>query len=99
MIKIILITSSLSLALGAIGGYWLQKLESQPVAKPDTGEAVAANDKPKQVDLRPPEQVKRSELLQKYALCTNSRIAPNTLYQLDLKALNDLVYSVCTQPS
>jgi hypothetical protein len=99
MLKALLITGSLCLAVGTIGGYWLQKLESQPVAKPDTGEAVAANDKPKQVDIRPPEQVKRSELLQKYALCTNSRIAPNTLNQLDLKALNDLVYSVCTQAS
>lgn len=96
MIKALLITSSLSLAMGAIGGYFLQKLESQPITKQDSESAIAAT--PKQIDLRPPETIKRSELLQKYALCTNSRIAPPALNQLDLKGLNDLVYSACTQP-
>jgi hypothetical protein len=97
MIKALLITSSLSLAMGAIGGYFLQKLESPaPITKQDSGEAIAAI--PKQIDLRSTETIKRSELLQKYALCTNSRIAPPALNQLDLKGLNDLVYSACTQP-
>jgi hypothetical protein len=93
MIKALLITSSLSLAMGAIGGYFLQKLESQPITKQDSGEAIAAI--PKQIDLRP-RSAKRSELELKYALCTNSKPDPATLARLDDKTLNDLVYQVCT---
>lgn len=101
MVKIIGITSAISLAIGSIGGYWLQKMENQPVAaKPDNGEAIAApTGKPKQVDLRPPESKKRSELLLKYALCTNSKNIPDTVTALDDKALNDIVYRACIEVS
>ena len=95
MIKIIGITAALALGIGAILGYTLQKLENQPIAKQDSGEAIAAI--PKQVDLRP--KSKRSELETKYFLCTNT--APNSanLARFDDKALNDLVYQVCTENS
>ena len=95
MIKALLITSALSIAIGAIGGYYLQKLESQPITKKDSGEAIAAP--PKQVDLRPTS--KRSELELKYGLCTNSKPDPKTLNRLDDKTLNDLVYQACTENS
>jgi hypothetical protein len=92
--KALIITSALSLAVGTIGGYFLQKLESQPITKQDSGEAIAAT--PKQIDLRP-KHSKRSELELKYALCTDSKPDPATLSRLDDKTLNDLVYQVCTK--
>jgi hypothetical protein len=96
MIKALLITSSLSIAIGAIGGYYLQKLESQPITKKDSGEAIAASAS-KEIDLRP--KSKRSELELKYALCTNSKTDTKTLSRLDDKTLNDLVFQVCTANS
>ena len=95
MVKSLLITSALSIAIGAIGGYYLQKLESQPITKKDSGEAIAPT--PKQIDLRP--KSKRSELLLKYDLCTGTKTAPETLQRLNDKELNDLVFSICTQNS
>lgn len=88
MVKPIAITAALSLALGSIGGYWLQKLESQPIAtKPNNNdEAIAAAS---------PINPKRIELKAKYALCTNAKKTPEDLDLLDDKALNDLVYKVC----
>ena len=90
MIKIIGITASLSLALGSIIGYCLQRLEANHSTN---NEAIAAT-QPKQIDLRP--KSKRSELELKYSLCTNSKPDPKTLNRLDDKTLNDLVYQVCT---
>ena len=95
MVKVLLITSALSIAIGAIGGYYLQKLESQPITKKDSGEAIAST--PKQIDLRP--KSKRAELELKYGLCTNSKPDPKTLNRLDDKTLHDLVYQVCTDNS
>ena len=95
MIKALLITSALSVAIGAIGGYYLQKLESQPITKNNSGDAIAST--PKQIDLRPTS--KRSELELKYGLCTKSTPDAKTLARLDDKTLNDLVYQVCTANS
>lgn len=97
MIKALLITGSLSLAVGTIGGYYLQKTEvigSAQTAPAKSDEAIAAT--PKQIDLRP-KPSKRSELELKYALCTDSKANPATLSRLDDKTLNDLVYQVCTK--
>jgi hypothetical protein len=94
MVKLLLIPSCISLALGSLIGYHLQKLESQPIAKQDSESAIAAT--PKQIDLRP-KPSKRSELELKYALCTDSKPNPATLSRLDDKTLNDLVFQVCTQ--
>ena len=96
MIKALLITSALSVAIGAIGGYYLQKLESQPITKNNSGDAIAATAS-KEIDLRP--KSKRSELELKYGLCTNSKPDPKTLNRLDDKTLNDLVYQACTENS
>jgi hypothetical protein len=93
MIKVIGITASLSLALGSIIGYSLQRLESTHSTNND---AIAAT-QPKQIDLRPTS--KRSELELKYGLCTNSKPDPKTLNRLDDKTLNDLVYQACTANS
>lgn len=95
MIKVICITASLSLALGSIIGYSLQRLEFPQIAKQDSGDAIASTSK--QIDLRP--KSKRSELELKYALCTDSKSNPATLSRLDDKTLNDLVYQVCTLKS
>lgn len=95
MIKVIGITASLSLAVGALLGYSLHRLEFPPIAKQDTGDAIAST--PKQIDLRP--KSKRSVLEEKYGLCTNSTPDPKTLSRLDDKTLNDLVYQVCTESS
>lgn len=93
MIKIICIPVALALALGSLLGYHLQKLESQPMTKQDSGEAIAA---PKQIDLRPKKSPKRSELELKYALCTDSSPDPKTLSRLDDKTLDELVFQVCS---
>lgn len=95
MIKIIGITASLSLAVGALIGYSLQRLEFPPIAKQDSGDAIAST--PKQIDLRP--KSKRDVLYEKYGLCTNSKPDTKTLSRLDDKTLNDLVYQVCTENS
>ena len=94
MVKLLLIPAALSLALGSLLGYHLQKLESQQVTKQDTGEAIAAT--PKQIDLRP-RSAKRSELELKYSLCTDSKADTATLLRLDDTTLNNLVYQVCTK--
>jgi hypothetical protein len=96
MVKLLLIPSALSLALGALLGYHLEKLESQQITKQAPESAIAAI--PKQIDLRP-RSAKRSELELKYALCTDSKPNPATLSRLDDKTLNDLVYQVCTLKS
>jgi hypothetical protein len=98
MVKLFLIPSCLSLALGALLGYHLQKLESAPITKQDTGEAIAATGKAKQV-LILPDGNSRATLETKYFLCTATPPNPRTLARFDDKALNDLVYSVCTENS
>ena len=95
MIKVIGITASISLAIGSIAGYTLQKLEAN---QGNSNDAIAATVKSKVVDLRPPKS-KRSELLLKYDLCTGTKTAPETLQRFTDKELNDLVFSVCTQNS
>lgn len=90
--KIIAITAALSLAIGSVIGYMLQKSESQPIS----GAAIAAE--PKMVRLKPV-ATKRTELELKYALCTNSKLDTKTLSRLDDKTLNNLVYQVCTANS
>ena len=94
MVKLFLIPAALSLALGALLGYHLQKLESQQITKQDSESAIAAI--PKQIDLRP-KTPKRSELELKYALCTDTKQNTAILARLDDKTLNDLVFQVCTQ--
>ena len=93
MVKALLITGSISLALGSIIGYSLQRLEFPPITKQDSGDATAS----KELDLRP--KSKRSELELKYGLCTNSKPDTKTLSRIDDKTLNDLVYQVCTANS
>lgn len=95
MIKVIGITAAIAFAAGSILGYSLQRLEFPPIAKQDSGDAIAST--PKQIDLRP--KSKRSELELKYGLCTKSNPDPKTLSRLDDKTLNDLVFQVCTQAS
>lgn len=95
MIKAIGITSAIAFATGSILGYSLHRLEFPPIAKQDSGEAIAST--PKQIDLRP--KSKRSELELKYGLCTKSTPDAKTLARLDDKTLNDLVYQVCSEAS
>lgn len=98
MVKLLLIPSCISLALGALLGYHLQKLESAPITKQDSGEAIAASGKTKNV-LILPDGNNRNTLETKYFLCTKTAPNPKTLARFSDKQLNDLVYKVCTENS
>ena len=101
MNKLILAAMGLMLGCGSITGYYLAKwdLQSNAIANSQLS-AIAATvpeTKAKQISLKP--VLKRSELELKYALCTNSRQDSQSLARFDDKALNDLVYKVCTENS
>ncbi|WP_434686901.1 hypothetical protein [Pseudanabaena minima] len=89
----------LMLGFGSITGYYLAKWDLQSNAIANSQNAIAApapESKAKQVSLKP--IPKRSELELKYALCTNSQ-PEKTLARFDDKALNDLVWKVCSENS
>lgn len=97
MIKALLITGSLCLALGSLGGYFLQKMEvtssnptSAPMAeKSKTDEAIAANI---------PKKVNRDDLLLKLSLCLNRPISKQLSDKWTDKQLNDLTFDACQSP-
>jgi hypothetical protein len=98
MNKLILAAMGFMLGCGSITGYFLAKWDLQSNAIANSQNAIAATEpdrKPKLISLKPSQ--KRSELELKYALCTNSKNDKKVLERLDDKALNDLVYTVCTQ--
>ena len=98
MNKLILAAMGLMLGFGSITGYYLAKWDLQSNAIANSQNAIAATEpKAKQVSLKP--IPKRSELELKYALCTNSQPDKQTLARFDDKALNDLVYKVCSENS
>lgn len=98
MNKIILAAMGLMLGFGSITGYYLAKWDLQTNVIANSQNAIAANSpKPKEINLRPTS--KRSELELKYALCTNSQVDTQTLSRFDDKALNDLVFKVCSENS
>lgn len=98
MIKPLLITGSLCLALGSLGGYFLQKMEvtsstpsSAPIAeKPKiTDDVIAANI---------PKKVNRDDLLLKLSLCLNRPISKQLSDKWTDKQLNDLTFDACQSP-
>lgn len=98
--KFILAAMGLMLGFGAITGYYLAKWDLQSNAIANSQNAIAApvpESKAKQVSLKP--IPKRSELELKYALCTNSQLDKQALARFDDKALNDLVWKVCSENS
>ncbi len=100
MSKLILAAMGLMLGFGSITGYYLAKWDLQSNAIANSQNAIASTatePKAKQVSLKP--IPKRSELELKYALCTNSQPDKQTLAKFDDKALNDLVYKVCSENS
>jgi hypothetical protein len=100
MNKIILAAMGLMLGCGSITGYYLAKWDLQGNAIANSQNAIAATvtePKAKQISLKP--IAKRSELELKYALCTNSKADTTSLARFDDKALNDLVYKVCSENS
>lgn len=101
MVKTLLITSALSLAIGTIGGYYIQKMEaigaaSTSIQKPQTlaaqsalakpDEAIAANITPK---------ADRQTLILKLSLCLNRRLDKAFIDSLTDKQLNDITYEAC----
>ena len=100
MNKLILAAMGLMLGCGSIGGYYLAKWDLQSNAIANSQQAIAATvpeSQAKQISLKP--IPKRSELELKYALCTNSKPDKSSLSRFDDKALNDLVYKVCSENS
>jgi hypothetical protein len=100
MNKLILAAMGLALGFGAIGGYYLAKWDLQSNASANSQQAIAATTpepQAKQINLKP--IPKRSELVLKYSLCTNSKADTAALSRFDDKALNDLVYKVCSENS
>jgi len=101
MIKALLITGSLCLAMGTIGGYFLQRMEtsgaaSTSIQKPQTltaqttpaksDEAIAANITPK---------TDRQTLLLKLSLCLNRKLNKAFIDSLTDKQLNDITFEAC----
>jgi len=101
MVKALLITGSLCLAMGTIGGYFLQKMEnigaaSPSIQKPQTltaqttpaksDEAIAANITPK---------TDRQTLLLKLSLCLNRKLNKAFIDSLSDKQLNDITFEAC----
>jgi len=101
MIKALLITASLSLAIGTIGGYYLQKMEVIGAASPSiqktqtlaaqstaakSDEAIAANVNPK---------TDRQTLVLKLSLCLNRKPNNALLDSLSDKQLNDITFEAC----
>ncbi len=97
MVKVLLITGSLCLAVGTIGGYFLQKMEAQtsiqkpqtltaqsPPAKPD--EAIAANITQK---------TDRKALILKLSLCLNRKPNKAFIDSLSDRQLNDITFEAC----
>jgi hypothetical protein len=101
MIKALLITGSLCLAVGTIGGYFLQKMEtigaaSTSIQKPQTlaaqntpaksDEAIAGNITPK---------TDRNALILKLSLCLNRKLNKAFIDSLTDKQLNDITFEAC----
>lgn len=101
MIKALLITASLSLAIGTIGGYYLQKMEaigaaSTSIQKSQTltaqstpaksDEAIAANITKK---------TDRQALVLKLSLCLNRKLNKAFIDSLSDKQLNDITFEAC----
>lgn len=101
MIKALLITGSLCLAVGTIGGYFLQRIEtngaaSTSIQKPQTlaaqstpaksDEVIAANIAPK---------TDRQTLILKLALCLNRKPNKAFIDSLTDKQLNDITFEAC----
>lgn len=100
MNKLILAAMGLMLGCGSIGGYYLAKWDLQSNAIANSQQAIAATTtepQAKQISLKP--IPKRSELELKYSICTNSKVDKQALSRFDDKALNDLVYKVCSENS
>jgi hypothetical protein len=95
MIKALCITASIAFAIGAIGGYILQKMETTPIAaqSPEpkkNDEAIAASI---------PQKSNRGDLLLKLSLCANRKLDKAFVDSLNDKQLNDLTFDVCKRNS
>ena len=94
--KLILAAMGLMLGCGSIIGYFLARWDLQSnILKPQS--AIAATEsKAKQIS--PPRQA-RATLEEKYHLCSKSSPQSVSLARFSDKALNDLVYNVCSEKS
>jgi hypothetical protein len=101
MIKALLITGSLSLAVGTIGGYYLQKMEnigavSPSIQKPQTLTAQSNPAKPDEVlaaNITPKNN--RQTLILKLSLCLNRKPNKAFIDSLTDKQLNDITFEAC----
>jgi hypothetical protein len=97
--KVFIAAMGLMLGFGSIAGYFLARWDLQTNGFANSQQAIASEPdrKPKLVSLKPID--KRSELEAKYFLCIASPPNKQALARFDDKALNDLVYRVCTENS
>lgn len=101
MIKALVITASLSLAVGTIGGYFLQKMEvigaaQTSIQKPQNLAAQSAPAKPDEaIAANITQKTDRQALVLKLALCLNRKPNKAFIDSLSDKQLNDITFEAC----
>lgn len=101
MIKALLITGSLCLAIGTIGGYYIQKMEaigaaSTSIQKAQTLAAQSAPAKPDEaIAANITSKTDRQTLVLKLSLCLNRKPNKAFIDSLSDKQLNDITFEAC----
>lgn len=101
MIRALLITSALSLAVGTIGGYFLQKMEvigaaSPSIQKAQTFTAQSIPTKPDEaIAANITQKTDRQTLILKLSLCLNRKLNKPYIDSLSDKQLNDITFEAC----
>jgi hypothetical protein len=101
MIKALVITASLSLAIGTIGGYYLQKMEAIGAASPSIQktQTLAAQSTPAKSDeaiaANITQKTDRNALILKLSLCLNRKLNKAFIDSLSHKQLNDITFEAC----
>jgi len=101
MIKAICITGSLCLAVGSIGGYYLEKMQTigaaqTSIQKPQTLTAQSPAAKSDEaIAATIPQKTDREKLILKLSLCLNRKLDKALIDSLSDKKLNDLTFEAC----
>jgi hypothetical protein len=102
MVKALLITGSLCLAAGTIGGYFLQRMEAASTSI-QNAQTIAALSIPAKSDeaiaANITQKADRQALISKLALCLNRPIAKQLSDKWTDKQLNDLTFEICNKQS
>jgi len=101
MIKSLLITGSLCLSVGTIGGYFLQKMENIGAVSPSIqkSQTLAAQSTPAKPDeaiaANITQKANRQTLVLKLSLCLNRKPNKAFIDSLSDKQLNDITFEAC----